>query len=90
VIAARKRTSPAPGRPQGNVEKSLCTNASANANAFRTRAPASKVLERRPSFEGLQIDNPALQTDRHGVRAIVGRELGEDVLDVALDGFFGD
>jgi hypothetical protein len=53
------------------------------------------VLEQRPPFEGfdgerLQVDDPAFQTNGDGMRPIVGGQLGEDVLDVALDGFFGD
>jgi hypothetical protein len=54
--------------------------------------PPRKSLSEAPLSRGvgLQVDDSAFQTDRDGVRPIVCGQLGEDVLDVALDGFFRD
>src|SRR5262249_5985121 len=94
AAAVRRITRPAPGRPPGNVEKSLCTN------ALRSRYRGEDACARpgsrwaRPLFRGgscrLQVDDAAFQADRHGVRAIVRGEFGEDVLDVTFDRLFGD
>jgi hypothetical protein len=59
-----------------------------------TRTLGKSRLERRlqaglPAPQ-LQLDDSALQSDRDRVRPIVGVKFGEDVLDVALNGFFGD
>src|SRR5262245_3421022 len=62
------------------------------ARSGRVRPP-QKSWSDAPLSRGqttLQADDSAFQTDRHGVRSIVGRELPEDVLDVPLDGLFGD
>jgi len=38
----------------------------------------------------LKLDDSALQTDHRGVGSVVGAQFGEDVSDLALDGFFAD
>src|SRR6202045_5442214 len=38
----------------------------------------------------LKLDDSALQTDHRGVSSVVGAQFGEDVSDLALDGFFTD
>ena len=38
----------------------------------------------------LYFDNSALQSDGDGVGPVIGVQFGEDVLDVALHGFFGE
>src|SRR5262245_24196768 len=92
AVAARRTTKPAPGRPHGNVENSLCTGACANSSGFSTGAPAPEVVEHHASFEGvrLEVDDPAFQTNRDGMRPVVCSQLGEDVLDVALHSLLGD
>src|SRR5262245_50640379 len=74
-------------------EESLHEAPSATVARRGRMRPPQKSLSRAPLSRGwrhLEVDDPALQTDGDGMRSIVGRELGEDVLDVALDGFFGD
>jgi hypothetical protein len=45
----------------------------------------------KPLFRGvLKFDDSALQADRDGVGAVIGVQLGENVLDVPLHGFFRD
>src|SRR5919106_620557 len=93
AVTARKSTRPAPGSPHGNVEKSLCTRGP--AEGYRAQHARARPKSRcgTPPFRGAalsEVDDSALQTNGDGMRPIVCGQLGEDVLDVALDGFFSD
>jgi hypothetical protein len=48
------------------------------------RIPRSRDIGR------LQLDDSALESNGHGVRPVIRAKFGEDVSDVALDGFFGE
>ena len=49
-----------------------------------------KRLARNTLSSELKFDNSALQTYHRGVGSVVGTQFGEDVSDLALDGFFAD
>jgi hypothetical protein len=95
AAATRTSTRPAPGRPPGNVEKSLCTRCLPqrypvrNACA-RPKSPSNSSLFRGVWLHRLKIDDSAFQTDRDRMRTIVCSQLGEDVFDVTLDGFLSN
>src|SRR5688572_5866066 len=92
AVAARRSTRPAPGRPRGNVENSRCKAGPRDRlrRSARARPPQKPVADTPLSRGWLEVDDSAFQTDGDGVRPIVCGELGEDVLDVALDGLFSD
>jgi hypothetical protein len=91
ITTARKNTSPNPGRPSGNVEKSRCTRGPDFRLAlFRTHRNPKKQIALTPLSRCLELDDAALQPDRNGVGSIIGTELGKNVLDVPLHGFFRD
>jgi hypothetical protein len=87
----RKNARPAPGQPSGNVENRRCTRCPALRLLYseRNRNP-KKQIEGTPLSRGLEVDNSAFQADGDGVRPVVGAQFGENIFDVALDGFFGD
>src|ERR1700675_3457450 len=89
---ARKNTSPAPGQPCGNVEKSRCTRGPViRLPAFGTPSKPQEADCANPSFEGLlEVDDSAFQSDGNGVSPVICAQFGENVLDVALHGFFRD
>jgi hypothetical protein len=91
AATARKNKSPVPGQPSGNVEKSRCTRAPVlRLSLFSRHRNPKKQIAWTPLSRGLEVDDPALQPDGNGMCPIVGAQLGENVLDVALDGFFRD
>jgi hypothetical protein len=56
---------------------------------MHTEIPKGLVLTNRFRSES-NLDDSALQTDQCGVGSVVGAQFGEDVPDLALDGFFAD
>src|SRR5580700_4873952 len=43
-----------------------------------------------PLWGGLQFYDSAFQRNRHGMSSVVSAQFGQDVLNMPLDGFFGD
>src|ERR1700758_4739999 len=91
AVTARKKTSPAPGQPSGNVEKRRCTDHPVSSlTAVAAKQQPKKRIERTPLSGCLEIDDAALESDGDGVSAVVGAEFGENIFDMALHGLFGD
>ncbi len=57
---------------------------------FPTRPASLKRAAQTTLLGKLKLDDSALQTDHRGVGSVVGAQFGEDVPDLALDGFFAD
>src|SRR6266403_3279371 len=57
---------------------------------FPTRTGSPKGLVRITLTSALTCDASALQTYQRGVGSVVGAQFGEDVSDLAFDGFFTD
>src|SRR5262245_41727827 len=68
------------------------TASAGGGESFESRVKPSPKSRIRPSASSAlrQLDNPALQRDRHGMRAIVCAQFGENVGDVGLDGRLAD
>jgi hypothetical protein len=86
------RSSPAPGRPSGNVQNSRRTAQCPcdDDMALWAKAEALKRATGQPLSRLFEVDDAALQADRGRMGAIVGAKLGEDVSDATLDRLFGD
>jgi hypothetical protein len=94
---------PTPGQPGANVENNRrkearsytyeCKNpATTVERPKRVRCSLFRVKREQGSGRSgeLELDDSALQADHRGVGAVVGPQFGKDVLDPALDGFFGN
>src|ERR1700736_5171694 len=57
--------------------------------AERSRIPKIRVWD-TPLSRGLQFDDSAFQPESDRVGSVVRTKLGEDVLDVSLNGFLGN
>src|SRR5712664_4280385 len=59
-----------------------------------TRCPAQPESLKRTAENTLsgklELDDSAFQADHGGMRSVVGPQFGQDVSDLALDGFFAD
>src|SRR5437773_7802896 len=80
---------PVPGKPRANVENRRRINP-----GRRLEDPG---CERKPQkggtftlLSGLEFDDAALNPDHGGVCAIIGSQLGEDVLDAPFDGLLAE
>ncbi len=85
----RMNRRPAPGQPWPNVEnrRRIRTLVELRRGPNATESPKRAVGS---LFRVLQFDDSALQPYHGGVGSVVGAQFGEDVLDSAFDGFFGD
>src|ERR1700677_810053 len=96
AAATRKRSRARPGQPFGNMENSRCKKNTPRRKATesneRGESPKVRVVAYPFRVGGvrLELDDAALQADGDGVGAVVGIELGQNIFDVGLDGFFGD
>src|SRR6202522_2470113 len=96
AAATRTRSRARPGQPFGNMENSRCKKNTPRRKATESneRGESPKVRVGAYPFRvggvRLELDDAALQADGDGVGAVVGIELGQNIFDVGLDGFFGD
>ena len=70
-----------------------CPDVSRLGNYECERKPQSGdqgTLLSEPRLSELGFDDAALHANRGGMGSVVSAQFGEDVLDSALDGFFGD
>src|ERR1035438_2477820 len=85
---ARRRSSriPPPGEPSANVENSRCKVSRLERKRFAAGREDPKRGSGSPTFVLLQFDNSPVQSDRHGMGAVVRPQLREDIRHVSLDG----
>ena len=88
-VTKRMKRRPAPGKPLAKLENR------------RRISPWARLedsgCERKPQkggvfthLSGLEFDDAAFNPDHGGVCAIIGTQLGEDVLDAPFDGLFAE
>jgi hypothetical protein len=88
AVSSRRIKRPTPGQPPANVENSRCKNAPfCRVRDMQGNRNTRKCGWRIPLSGDLQFDNPALQPYRDGMGPVVRAKLGENICDVALDGF---
>jgi len=80
---------PVPGKPLAKVENRRRISPWARLeDSGRERKPQKGGIF--TLLSGLEFDDAALNPDHGGVCAIIGTQLGEDVLDAPFDGFFAE
>lgn len=83
----RNRRRPIPGQPFGNIENNRCTRTSTSSLGVEQQpANPQEQWPEYTSFEGLEVDDAALQSNRDSMSAVIGAKFRENVLDVAFDG----
>ena len=88
---SRRSRRPLPGQPFGNMEKSRCNGNLNDRLGDPRRGPnPQKLASPYTSFEGLQFDDSAFESDGHRVGSVVRAQFRKDVLDMALNGLLGD
>ena len=79
-----------PGQPRANVENNR-RKGSLGYRLGNSRCDGNPKESRAVTLSSdLRFNNAALYADHGSVGAVVGAQLGEDVLDSALNGFFGN
>ena len=93
VVPATTRMSrrPTPGAPCAKVEKSRRKNKNPlKVRGLPMRAASLKRLVQTTLWSELKFNDSALEADHGGVGPVIRAQFGEDVTDLALDGFFAD
>ena len=80
---------PPPGKPSAKLVNSRCKVSRLQRKKVAAAPEDPKRGTGNPTFVLLQFDNSPAQPDRHGMGAVVGFQLREDIRHVPFDGVLG-